>query len=68
MLSLVSFMEKVGRLIATSQSSTEELNFFKILFIYLFMGDTETELEHKQREKQAPSGEPDAELDPRVMP
>ena len=39
--------------------------FLKILFIYLFMRDTERERQrHRQREKQAPCREPDAGLDP----
>ena len=35
--------------------------------IYLFMRDTEREVETQQREKQAPHGEPDAGLDPGVL-
>ena len=41
--------------------------FLKILFIYLFMRDSERERErqrHRQREKQAPRREPDLGLDP----
>ena len=39
--------------------------FFKILFIYLFMRDTERERQrHRQREKQAPCREPDVGLNP----
>ena len=37
--------------------------FFKILFIYSW--DTERQ-RHRQKEKQAPCGEPDAGLDPRT--
>ena len=49
----------------------EKLEFFflKILFIYLFMRDTEREAEtqrEKQRDKQAPRREPDVGLDPRT--
>ena len=40
--------------------------FFKD-FIYLFMRDTHTQRQgHRQREKQAPCGEPDWGLDPRT--
>ena len=39
--------------------------FFKILFFYLFMRDTEQERgRDRQREKQAPCREPDVGLDP----
>ena len=37
--------------------------FLKILFIYLFMRDTERQ-GHRQKEKQTPCREPDVELDP----
>ena len=40
--------------------------FFFFLRFYLFMKDTERQ-RHKQREKQAPYGEPDAGLDPGTM-
>ena len=39
------------------------LFFFKD-FIYLFMRERQR---HRQREKQAPHGEPDAGLDPRTL-
>ena len=40
--------------------------FFKD-FIYLFMRDTQGEAErHRQREKQAPCGKPNAGLDPKT--
>ena len=45
-----------------------ETHFFKD-FVYLFMRDTHREAEkqrHRQREKQAPHGEPDVGLDPRT--
>ena len=36
--------------------------------IYLFMKDTKSERQrHRQSEKQAPCGEPDVGLDPRVL-
>ena len=38
--------------------------FFKVLFIYLFMRDTERKVRHRQREKQAPCRESDVVLDP----
>ena len=38
--------------------------FFVLDFIFLFMRDTERQ-RHRQREKQAPCGEPDAGLDSR---
>ena len=39
--------------------------FLKKYFIYLYMRDTEIERQrHRHREKQAPCGEPDAEVDP----
>ena len=41
-----------------------ELFFF--LRIYLFMRDIERRQRHRQREKQSPYGEPDAELDPGI--
>ena len=40
-----------------------ELDFFKE-FIYLFIRDTERQ-RHRQREKQAPYGEPNVGLDPK---
>ena len=42
------------------------LFFFFKDFIYLFMRDTQKEQRHGKREKQAPSREPDVELDPRT--
>ena len=40
--------------------------FFKSLFIYLFMRDTEKQRQrHRQREKQGPCKEPKAGLNPR---
>ena len=41
--------------------------FIKTLFIYLFMRDTERQ-RHRPKEKQAPCGEPDVGLDPRITP
>ena len=39
--------------------------FFKILFIYVFMRDTQRERQRlRQREKQAPCREPNDGLDP----
>ena len=40
--------------------------FFLKDFIYLFVRDTQSQ-RHRQREKQAPTGELDAGLDPRTM-
>ena len=34
--------------------------------MYLFMRDTQREAEFRQREKEAPCGEPDAGLDPGI--
>ena len=39
--------------------------FFKILFIYLLIRDTEKEREAQKREKQAPCRDPDVGLDSR---
>ena len=44
-----------------------ENTFFFKDFIYLFMRDTEKEADTERGEKQAPCGEPDAELDPRTL-
>ena len=64
-----------GLLAIPSLSFKSELNEYlkNILlflkdFIYLFMRDTqrEAETQHRQREKQAPCGEPDVGLGPRT--
>ena len=43
----------------------KKIFFFKDL-IHLFMRNTEKRQRHKQREKQAPSREPDAGIDPEL--
>ena len=45
----------------------EDMTFFFFRF-YLFMVRHTERQRHRQREKQAPCGEPDAGLDPRIMP
>ena len=45
---------------------SRSLYFYFKDFVYLFMRDTERQ-RHRQREKQAPCGEPDAGLDPGTL-
>ena len=55
------------------QSSNRDLKilsilFIRILFIYLFMADRETERKRlRQREKHAPRREPNVDLDPGTL-
>ena len=45
-----------------------KIHDFKKNIFYLFMRDTHTQRErHRQREKQAPCGEPHVGLDPRAL-